>query len=58
MIIVFNVCIGLCTPPVGTVLFIGCSLTDLSIGRLVRPLLPFFPLLSLWLPRDVLGLIN
>jgi len=71
VIIVFNLCIGLCTPPVGTVLFIGCSLTDLSIGRLVRPLLPFFaamvaallavtffPLLSLWLPRDVLGLIK
>jgi tripartite ATP-independent transporter DctM subunit len=71
VIIVFNLCIGLCTPPVGTVLFIGCSLTDLPIGRLVRPLLPFFiamvavllavtffPSLSLWLPRDVLGLID
>jgi tripartite ATP-independent transporter DctM subunit len=71
VIIVFNLCIGLCTPPVGTVLFIGCSLAKLSIGRLVRPLLPFFaamvaallavsyfPGLSLWLPRDVLGLIK
>ena len=71
VIIVFNLCIGLCTPPVGTVLFIGCSLARLSIGRLVRPLLPFFaamvaallavsyfPGLSLWLPRDVLGLIK
>jgi tripartite ATP-independent transporter DctM subunit len=71
VIIVFNLCIGLCTPPVGTVLFIGCSLAKLPIGRLVRPLLPFFaamvaallavsyfPGLSLWLPRDVLGLIK
>jgi tripartite ATP-independent transporter DctM subunit len=71
VIIVFNLCIGLCTPPVGTVLFIGCSLARLQIGRLVRPLLPFFaamvaallavsyfPGLSLWLPRDVLGLIK
>ena len=71
VIIVFNLCIGLCTPPVGTVLFIGCSLAKLSIGRLVKPLLPFFaamvaallavsyfPGLSLWLPRDVLGLIK
>jgi tripartite ATP-independent transporter DctM subunit len=71
VIIVFNLCIGLCTPPVGTVLFIGCSLAKLSIGQLVRPLLPFFaamvaallavsyfPGLSLWLPRDVLGLIQ
>jgi tripartite ATP-independent transporter DctM subunit len=71
VIIVFNLCIGLCTPPVGTVLFIGCSLAKLPMGRLVRPLLPFFaamvaallavsyfPGLSLWLPRDVLGLIK
>ena len=71
VIIVFNLCIGLCTPPVGTVLFIGCSLAKLSIGQLVKPLLPFFaamvaallavsyfPGLSLWLPRDVLGLIK
>jgi tripartite ATP-independent transporter DctM subunit len=71
VIIVFNLCIGLCTPPVGTVLFIGCSLARLSIGQLIRPLLPFFaamvaallavsylPGLSLWLPRDVLGLIK
>jgi len=71
VIIVFNLCIGLCTPPVGTVLFIGCSLAKLPIGRLVRPLMPFFaamvvallavsylPGLSLWLPRDVLGLIK
>ena len=71
VIIVFNLCIGLCTPPVGTVLFIGCSLAKLPIGRLVWPLMPFFaamvaallavsyfPGLSLWLPRDVLGLIK
>jgi tripartite ATP-independent transporter DctM subunit len=71
VIIVFNLCIGLCTPPVGTVLFIGCSLANLPIGRLVRPLMPFFaamvvallavsyfPGLSLWLPREVLGLIK
>ena len=71
VIIVFNLCIGLCTPPVGTVLFIGCALAKLDIGQLVKPLVPFFvamvlallavsffPALSLWLPRDVLGLIK
>jgi len=71
IMLVLNLCIGLCTPPVGTVLFIGCSLAKLSIGQLVKPLLPFFaamvaallavsyfPGLSLWLPRDVLGLIK
>jgi tripartite ATP-independent transporter DctM subunit len=71
VIIVFNLCIGLCTPPVGTVLFIGCSLARLSISQILKPLLPFFaamvaallavsyiPALSLWLPRDLLGLIK
>ncbi|HVR70451.1 MAG TPA: TRAP transporter large permease subunit, partial [Vicinamibacteria bacterium] len=69
VIIVFNLCIGLCTPPVGTVLFIGCGLAKLTISQIIRPLLPFFaamvaalllvsyvPQASLWLPRDVFGL--
>jgi len=64
LIMIFNLCIGLCTPPVGTVLFIGCGVAKTSIGAVIRPLLPFFammvfvlllvtfiPALSLWLPR-------
>jgi tripartite ATP-independent transporter DctM subunit len=64
LIMIFNLCIGLCTPPVGTVLFIGCGVAQTSIGAVIRPLLPFFammifvlllvtfiPALSLWLPR-------
>ncbi|HSB61178.1 MAG TPA: TRAP transporter large permease subunit [Vicinamibacteria bacterium] len=71
VMIVFNLCIGLCTPPVGTVLFIGCGLAKLSLSEILRPLVPFFaamvlslllvsylPALSLWLPRDVFGLIK
>jgi tripartite ATP-independent transporter DctM subunit len=63
VMIVLNLCIGLCTPPVGTVLFIGCGIGQVSIGEIVRPLLAFFaamlvalmfvsylPATSTWLP--------
>lgn len=64
IMMVLNLCIGICTPPVGSVLFVGCSIGKVSITRLIRPLLPFYvamilalllvtyiPELSLWLPR-------
>jgi tripartite ATP-independent transporter DctM subunit len=67
LVMIFNLCIGLCTPPVGSVLFIGCGVAQTTIAKVVRPLLPFFavmlvvllavtyvPALSLWLPK-VLG---
>ena len=63
IIMVLNLCIGLCTPPVGTVLFVGVGVAQTSIARVIRPLLPlyiamivalmivtYFPSLSLWLP--------
>ncbi|SHG15241.1 TRAP transporter, DctM subunit [Salegentibacter echinorum] len=63
IIMILNLCIGLCTPPVGSVLFVGCSVANLSIQKVIRPLLPLFiamivvlmlityiPELSLWLP--------
>jgi tripartite ATP-independent transporter DctM subunit len=69
IVIVLNLCIGLCTPPVGTVLFVGVGVAKTSIERVVRPLLPLYgamilallavtylPEISLWLPR-VLGLL-
>lgn len=59
-----NLCIGLCTPPVGSCLFIGCSVGKSSITKVTKPMLPFFgamifalalityiPWLSLWLPK-------
>ncbi len=68
MIMLLNLGIGLITPPVGTVLFVGSAIGRVSIGVLVRAMAPFFvvmfvvlmmvtyiPLLSLWLPR-LLGL--
>jgi len=41
VIICVNLCIGLVTPPVGTVLYVGCGLSKISIFELVGPLLPF-----------------
>jgi tripartite ATP-independent transporter DctM subunit len=64
IIMIMNLCIGICTPPVGSVLFVGCSVAGLSIQKVLKPLLPLFvvmlivlllvtyiPGLSLWLPR-------
>ncbi len=61
---IFNMCIGNMTPPVGSVLFVGCSIAKLRIEQVIRPLLPFFfvllgllmlvtyiPQLSLFLPK-------
>jgi len=64
IIMVLNLCIGLCTPPVGSVLFIGCGIAGTSIAKVVKPLMPLFiamlvslllitfiPQISLFLPR-------
>ena len=63
IMMVMNLCIGLCTPPVGSVLFIGSAVARVSISKVIKPLLPMFvamliililvtyiPELSLWLP--------
>lgn len=64
IIMVLNLCIGLCTPPVGSLLFVGVGIANTTIGKIIKPLLPLFigmlialflitylPELSLWLPR-------
>ncbi|GAK75548.1 TRAP-type C4-dicarboxylate transport system [Nonlabens ulvanivorans] len=64
VIMIMNLCIGLCTPPVGSVLFVGCSVADLKIQKVIRPMLPlfvamiavlvmvtYFEDITLWLPR-------
>jgi tripartite ATP-independent transporter DctM subunit len=64
MIMIVNLGIGLITPPVGTVLFVGSAVSKLPIGVVTRAMKPFFiallivlgmityiPALSLWLPR-------
>ncbi len=42
IIMVMNLCIGLCTPPVGSVLFVGVSVAKINIQEVLRPLLPLF----------------
>ena len=42
IIMVLNLCIGLCTPPVGSLLFVGVSIAKISLTQVLRPLLPFF----------------
>ena len=66
MIMIVNLGIGLITPPVGTVLFVGSVVGKLPIEKVITALFPFFglllivlglityvPALSLWLPRLV-----
>lgn len=42
IVMITNLCIGLCTPPVGSCLFIGCSVGKTSITRITPALIPFF----------------
>lgn len=42
IMIVLNLSIGLCSPPVGSVLFVSCAVAKTSIGKIVRPLMPLY----------------
>lgn len=68
IIVVMNLSIGLCTPPVGTSLFIGCGIANTTVSNITRHLIPFFmvmilillicsyfPVFSMWLP-NLMGL--
>jgi len=63
IMLIANLCIGICTPPVGTCLFIGCGVGKTTIAKVTKYMLPFFgamimalmvityvPEMSLWLP--------
>jgi TRAP-type C4-dicarboxylate transport system permease large subunit len=41
LIMCLNLVIGLVTPPVGTVLYVGCGLSKLSMHEIVKAALPF-----------------
>ena len=69
-IMVANLCIGICTPPVGTCLFVGCGVGNTTIAKIIKHLIPFFiamiaalmlvtyiPAVSMWLPK-VLKLVG
>jgi TRAP-type C4-dicarboxylate transport system permease large subunit len=70
IMLIANLCIGLCTPPVGTCLFIGCGVGKTTIAKVTKTMLPFFGAmavalmvitywapLTMWLPR-FLGLVD
>jgi tripartite ATP-independent transporter DctM subunit len=70
IVMIMNLCIGLCTPPVGTILFIACGVGKTSIEQASRAMIPFWvamlgallvvtyvPKISLWLPT-LWGLIK
>lgn len=42
IVLIANLCIGLCTPPVGTCLFLGCGVGKTTIARVVPAAIPFF----------------
>ena len=42
LMLIFNAGMGLLTPPVGTVLFIGCAIGGVSIAQGTRAMMPFF----------------
>ena len=69
VMMVMNLSIGTITPPVGSVLFVGCSVANLKVEAVVKKLMPYFvaiiialllvtfiPAISTWLPSG-LGLM-
>lgn len=68
IIMLVNLGIGLITPPVGSVLFVGCAVAKLTIEEVTRKIWPFYiamfivlmlvtyiPALSIWLPRLIVN---
>jgi len=41
IIMLVNLCVGLCTPPVGTVLFVGLGIANMKMTQIIKPLLLF-----------------
>jgi tripartite ATP-independent transporter DctM subunit len=41
VIMILNLCIGLITPPVGTILYLGCSVGNINFSQVVKGVLPF-----------------
>jgi tripartite ATP-independent transporter DctM subunit len=66
LVLIFNAGMGLLTPPVGTVLFVGCAIGKISVNAGTKAMMPFFlamivvlflityvPSFTMWLPRFV-----
>ncbi len=63
VVMVLNLCIGLCTPPIGTLLYVGSEIACVEVKKVIPALLPYlltmvlilvlvstFPKITLWLP--------
>jgi TRAP-type C4-dicarboxylate transport system permease large subunit len=68
MVLMMNLGLGLCTPPVGSCLFVGCAIGGVKIEKAVQTIWPFYlailtalllttyiPAISLTLPNLVFG---
>ncbi len=66
MVLLVNLGLGLCTPPVGSCLFVGCAVGKLPMEKAVKTIWPFYlaifvalmlitfiPAISMWLPETV-----
>ena len=64
VVLIFNLAVGLCTPPVGSALFVGCGVGGISVEKAVKAMMPYYlvmviglllvtfiPSISLALPR-------
>ena len=64
VVLIFNLAVGLCTPPVGSALFVGCGVGGISVEKAVKAMMPYYvvmviglllvtfvPAISLALPR-------
>lgn len=68
VVMIFNLAVGLCTPPVGSALFVGCAIGKTPIERTAKNMLPLYavmvivlmlvtyiPSITLFLPRVLMG---
>ena len=68
VVMMLNLGVGLLTPPVGSTLFVGCSIGNAPIEKIAKSLMPFYfilvimvllltfvPQLTLWLPNILVG---
>jgi tripartite ATP-independent transporter DctM subunit len=68
VMLIFNLAVGLCTPPVGSALFVGCAVGKTTLERTAKAALPMFammvavlllvtyvPDITMWLPRVLFG---
>lgn len=64
IVMMLNLGIGLCTPPVGSTLFVGCAIGEVSMEQVIKSIWPFYfsmvvvllivtyiPFFSMWIPN-------